>query len=135
MLARAAELFAKICISLSSTSGRLDFEALKYAKRLLETLYDHAWSQCAELMGNSQRDNEYYVKREKLLSKLSFDKAMSLTEIGERTRRGFSKRERKEILDDLVETGDVQALKVFKDDADTKGSTSYLRTIKPQPNV
>lgn len=132
MLARAAELFAKFCIALSGATGRLEFEALKYAKRLLETLYDHAWTQCAELMGNSQRDNEYFVKREKLLSKLSYERALSLTEIGEKTRRGFSKRERKDMLDDLVETGDVDAIKVFKDEADTKGSTSYLRIHKPQ---
>jgi hypothetical protein len=123
MLARAAELFSKLCIALTPPSGQISFDSARYAKELLAFLYAQAWTECGELMGSSKFDNEYYVKRSKLLSKLSYDLALSLTEIGERTRRGFRKSERREILDDLIECGEVEKI---PDNNDSTGRPKFL---------
>ena len=108
MLVRAAEFYSKLCICFTKPDKSLGFAESDYARRLLVCLYDKAWSECRDRIGMSQKDEEFFNKRQKLLSKIPIG-GITHWQLIQDSRRGLQPRERLDILKDLIEAGEIRA--------------------------
>lgn len=130
LIARGPELFIKLCLALCDSDAFLDKRKIVYADELLSYLYDTAWSQCEDALGRGKRADERLQVRAKFLSKIpkGEDNKISKTELHKRTRKlGLHSRERNDLLQELVESGEVVEFECDHDEYSNRKILFYFQ--------
>lgn len=132
LIARAPELFIKLCIALTDSRCTVSTHAITFAQELLTALYADAWLSCEDALGRGKFADERLQVSEKFLAKIPFGSENKITksELHRRTRRlGLRSFDRKDLLQELIESAQVTEFEAHDDDHTNVKTTYYYRNL------